>query len=193
MKPIFTKLFSNKIIFGLSILAGIIFILAAAGYSKWQQVTPVNANLLTKDIWVSEQLKLESIAQLKKQGFKTIIDLRPDGEAIDQPTAADVKKSAAVNDIAFTYVPVQHGEISNDSVVALDKALSNNPKPVLLYCRSGKRAARTWSLVEASRVGGLDAATIISAVKGSGQSADDLTDAINQRIANRNSATGVAP
>lgn len=193
MRVFFARPISGKLIFVLSILVGIILVLAWSGYDKWKREAPFDANLLTKDIWVSEQLKLESISQLKKQGFKTIIDLRPDGEAIDQPTAADVKKSALVNNIAFAYVPVQHGDISNESVVALDKALSSNSKPILLYCRSGRRAARTWSLVEASRVGGLDAAAILVAVKGSGQSADDLADTINQRIELRKSAIGVAP
>lgn len=193
MKSFFAMPISNKLIFGFSVLLGIILILGLSLYDKSKRTKPVNTNFLTKEISVSEQLTLDSISQLKKQGFKTIIDLRPDGEAIDQPTAADVKKSAAFNNIAFTYVPVQHGEISNESVVALGKALSSNPKPVLLYCRSGKRAARTWSLVEASRVGGLDSLAILAAVKGSGQSADDLTDAINQRIANRSSATGLTP
>lgn len=58
-----------------------------------------------------------------------------------------------------------------------------------MYCRSGSRAARTWSLMEASRPGGRSADDILAAVKRSGQGADDLAGAINARIAKRGPRT----
>jgi protein tyrosine phosphatase (PTP) superfamily phosphohydrolase (DUF442 family) len=64
---------------------------------------------------------------------------------------------------------------------------------VLLYCRSGRRAARTWSLVEASRADGMDVAQIIAAVKEGGQEADDLKDALEQRVAARAVLAKAAP
>jgi len=90
----------------------------------------------------------------------------------------------------FAYVPVPHGDIPAGAVTALARAMAENPKPILLYCRSGRRAARTWSLVEVSRSDGLDAADILAAVKAGGQSAEDLDTAIAARIANRSVAAG---
>ncbi|WP_051711454.1 TIGR01244 family sulfur transferase [Andreprevotia chitinilytica] len=176
---------SNKWIFGLSVLLGVFIVLGMQVYSRWTQPPQIKINNLTTDISVTEQLKLDVVPQLKAQGFATIIDLRPDGEAADQPAAATVESAARANNVTFAYVPVPHGDIPDAAVAALDKALSTSPRPILLYCRSGRRAARTWSLVEASRPGGLDAAAILAAVKASGQSADDLDTAITQRIAQR--------
>lgn len=176
---------TDKKIFGLSILLGIILILSLAAYDKWKNHPSIKINNLVHDVAVTEQLTRKDILYLDQDQFKTIIDLRPDGEATDQLTSSEVESLANANKFAFVYVPVPHGDIPDSAVDALASALSNNPKPILMYCRSGKRAARTWSLVEASRVDGLDANAILSAVKRSGQSADDLEVLIKQRIANR--------
>lgn len=178
MKP-----FSNKSIFGGSILLGVVLVVAMAGHSYWQRFPQINS--LTESISVTEQLQLDAIAGIKDRGFTTIIDLRPDGEAKDQPDSATVESAAHANRLAFAYVPVPHGEIPDSAVVALKKSISAHPGKILLYCRSGRRAARTWSLAEASRPGGLDATAIQAAVRRSGQSADDLGPAIASRIAKR--------
>lgn len=177
---------TNKRIFICSMLLGVFAVMASASYTRWTELRELNAVNLTPDIAVSEQLKLNAVHLLRAKGYATIIDLRPDGEAQDQPLAAVVARAAESNRMHFAYVPVPHGEIPESAVAGLEKALAENPKPILLYCRSGRRAARTWSLVEASRPGGLDAAAILSAVKNTGQTADDLSGAIAQRIAQRN-------
>jgi len=204
MKPI-----SNHRIFVLSAILGMTAVLIAAGlnHSTREPASPLHKtrfthsardpasppHKLTADLWVSEQLTPEAPPALKAKGFATIIDLRPDGEVDNQPTAAAVESAARANNMSFFYVPVSHGAIPDEAVTALSKAISSSPKPVLLYCRSGARAARTWSLVEASRPDGLDADAIQTAVKAAGQSADDLNAAIMQRIAHRPQTTGAKP
>ena len=74
------------------------------------------------------------------------------------------------------------------AVTALQKALESPARPVLLYCRSGKRAARTWALAEASRPGGLDAAAIKRIVLATGHPVADLDRDIQARIAARPNA-----
>jgi uncharacterized protein (TIGR01244 family) len=90
--------------------------------------------------------------------------------------------------VDFGYVPVPHGEIPEEAVLKLRQALADQKGQVLLYCRSGKRAARTWALAEAGRVGGLQADEIIAAVRGAGQEADDLRPRIEAAIAARGAA-----
>ena len=87
--------------------------------------------------------------------------------------------------MALALVPVAPGAIPNSAVSALTEALAAEPGKVMLYCRSGSRAARTWSLFEASHSGGADAEAILAAVKASGQSADDLRTAIAGRVSAR--------
>jgi len=184
--------FGNGTIFGGAILVGILYVLGSAVIDKRNVAvaaeTPragATLKTLTPTIAVSEQLRLDQLESVRKSGISTIIDLRPDGEAEGQPDAASMKAAAEANQMRFYYVPVPHGDIPDSAVAALDKALSDGPGPVLLYCRSGRRAARTWSLVEASRDGGMDAKAILEAVKASGQNADDLQDAIGARIGKR--------
>jgi len=78
-------------------------------------------------------------------------------------------------------VPVPHGDIPEDVAVRLQSVLAD-PRDVLLYCRSGKRAARTWALAEARRPGGLSAEQIQASVQGAGQDAADLRDRIDLAI-----------
>ncbi len=140
---------------------------------------------LTDDVSISGQIALADVKALREQGFRTIVNMRPDGEAPDQPNYAQMQ--SAVNDagLAYGFVPVKAGQISPTSVEALGSTLSRMPKPMLLYSRAGDRAARTWALAEASRPGGLDAAAIEQAAKSAGQSVDDLASQITARIAAR--------
>jgi uncharacterized protein (TIGR01244 family) len=147
-----------------------------------------SAHPLSNDVSISEQISTDEIDALSRAGFRSIVDLRPDGEAPDQAPSADVANAAKQRGLAFAYVPVQHGDIPDATVAALASKLRALPKPVLLYCRSGRRAARTWALVEASRVGGLDANAIAAAVKSAGQNDDDLGAEIASRIAARSTA-----
>jgi uncharacterized protein (TIGR01244 family) len=140
---------------------------------------------LSADISISEQISTKEIEALRRAGFRSIVDLRPDGEAPDQPPSTAVGIAARQHGLAFAYVPVLHGDIPAETVDALASSLRTLPKPVLLYCRSGRRAARTWALAEASRPDGLDAAAIATAVKSAGQSDDDLGTEIASRIAAR--------
>ena len=197
MKPI-----SNTRIFGSALAFGVVLVLCLAAYERVNEpaVAPASATAheplavmaLTDSVSVSEQISLPQVADARVSGFATIIDMRPDGEVEGQPPAATVKLSADANKLAFAYVPVPQGDIPDSTVDALTKAIADSPKPVLLYCRSGRRAARTWALVEASRPGGKSAEEILAAVKESGQSADDLAAAIAARIAKRASVGEVA-
>lgn len=140
---------------------------------------------LAQGIHVRDQLRLADVSRLGEQGFRTIIDLRPDGEAADQPTSTAVAEAAAKAGLRFAYVPTPQGAIPDAVVSDLAKALQDTEGPVLLYCRSGNRAARVWALSEASRPGGGDAAAIAQAVKAAGQKVDDLMPRITTRIAAR--------
>ena len=179
------KTSGNWMIFNLACVTGLLLMLGFSAYLKINSKPAMQINSLTDKISVTEQVALNQVEVISQRGYKTLIDLRPDGEATDQPSSDQIASLAKANNLAFSYIPVPHGEIPTSAVDALANALKNQPKPVLLYCRSGKRAARTWSLVEASRPDGLYAESILAAVKNSGQSADDLQDIIHQRIEQR--------
>ena len=179
------NLLGNKPLFAIALFAGVAIALAEPVYQRVTEPAPATLNKLIDGIYVSEQVTPAQIAALRRKGIAKIIDLRPDGEVAGQPGAEQMRAAANAQRIMFDYVPVSHGPIPGASVAALEKVLAEDYGPVLLYCRSGRRAARTWGLVEASRPGGQGADAIIAAVKASGQSADDLRDEIVRRVAAR--------
>lgn len=162
------------------VFASVYLALTAAAHAGTAAQAKIAA--LTERFSISGQVSADQLADLKARGYTTIISLRPDGETPDQPSAAQMRDAARSHGMAFAFVPVAPGAIPDSAVAALTEAVAADPGKVLLYCRSGSRAARTWSLVEASRPGGADADVILAAVKASGQSADDLLPAIAERI-----------
>ncbi len=141
-------------------------------------------------VYVSSQIKPKEIPAMRNRSMMTIVDIRPDGEAADQPTHAQMEEAAKANGLDFNYIPVPHESIPPAAVESLGRVLSEGHKPVVLYCRTGRRAVRTFALSEASRRGGPSAEAILAMVKEVGFSADDLKDNIVGRIANRNSKPG---
>jgi uncharacterized protein (TIGR01244 family) len=174
--------------FLVAIVLGAAAVLVAAAVDRRAPSPRVDAKRLTPAVWISEQIGPEQLAALKSQGFRAVVDLRPDNEVAGQPPASAMSAAAAGQGLAFDYIPVGHGEVPSGAVDALGKALARGDQPVLLYCRSGRRAARTWALAEASRAGGLDAPAILNAVHQAGQDAGDLADQITARVAARSAA-----
>jgi uncharacterized protein (TIGR01244 family) len=140
---------------------------------------------LTPLISVKGQLGLADVGVAKDTGYQTIIDMRPDGEAADQPAASVMQSRVQSAGLSFAYVPTANGPIPEETVQALSKALSEAKGPVLLYCRSGSRSSRVWALAEASRAGGKTAAEIAATVRAAGYQIDDLLPDIERRIAAR--------
>ena len=136
-------------------------------------------------VFISSQLKPENFIYLRRQHIDAIVDLRPDGETTDEPSHIEMEAAARQHGIQFYYVPVPHESIPPAAVEALAIALHDGTRQTVLYCRSGRRAVRTFALYQASRPDGPAAAQILSSAQDAGFSADDLRDNINQRIASR--------
>jgi uncharacterized protein (TIGR01244 family) len=172
-------------VFWLALVVGAVSTLA---WLTYQRVLAPSTHWLAGDVGVSSQLAPHDVDRLRGLGYRSLIDLRPDGEAADQPSADAMRRAAGQAHLVFRYVPVPHGDIPERVVDELAQALKDVPRPVLLYCRTGRRAARTWALVEARRPGGLPPAEIEQAVKNAGQDADDLDGALTAGAATRSAA-----
>ena len=83
------------------------------------------------------------------QGFKTIINNRPDGEGGGaQPTSPEMERAATVAGLHYVYLPVVSGSITPEQVQAMHKVLITAPKPTLAFCRSGARSAQLFGLAQ---------------------------------------------
>ena len=170
-----------------SLLLATTAVLAIAAWSRHSDapaLSRVAAHHLSPSIDVTTQLHPEDLAAVGRR-YSVVVDLRPDGEAAGQPSSEEMASVAKRNGLEFNYVPVPHGEIPEEAVTRLRRVLDAPHGDVLLYCRSGKRAARTWALAEASRPNGLSATDIITAVHEAGQDAEDLRGRIEAAVGGR--------
>lgn len=102
---------------------------------------------VTDDLSVSPQIALEDLARAKAEGFKLVINNRPDGEDPSQPTSAEVEAAARALGLDYVHIPVRGGP-TPDQVEANRLAVEQAGGPVLAFCRSGTRSIVTWSLGE---------------------------------------------
>ena len=102
---------------------------------------------------VSPQIYPAHVERLAAQGFRTIINNRPDNETDDQPLGKDLSEAAAKHGIEFINIPVIPGELTPQNVKEFGDAMSRVTGPVLAYCRSGMRSTSLWALYEARHMG----------------------------------------
>ena len=115
---------------------------------------------VTDHLSVAPQISLSDVAEAGRQGFKTLISNRPDGEEPGQPSAAAIGAAAATAGLAFHHIPVR-GAPTPDQVEETRIVLQDADEPVLAFCRSGTRSIVTWSLSQATS-GAMDRGELVS-------------------------------
>jgi len=128
-------------------------------------------NKLDANLSASPQLTLEDVAAAAAQGFRTIIDLRPDGEEPGQPAAATIAAAASEHGLAFVHIPVVPGQVADTQVAAMARALAEQPGPALGYCRTGTRVATLWALGQAGKA---DPDTLVNTARDAGYDLEKL-------------------
>lgn len=101
---------------------------------------------LTPDLAVAQQIQPEDIPSLAQAGIRSIICNRPDGEGPDQPAFSQIEQDAARFGIATRYLPAAPDNVTDAHAAAFKELMSELPKPVLGYCRSGRRSTSMWAL-----------------------------------------------
>lgn len=103
---------------------------------------------VTDQLSVAPQIALSDLTAAADQGFKLVINNRPDGEEPGQPTSAQVEAAAKAAGLDYAYIPVR-GAPTPDQVESERNLLESHPGPVLAFCRSGTRSIVTWSIGQA--------------------------------------------
>jgi uncharacterized protein (TIGR01244 family) len=174
--------FTKRNIFLLALLTGIVITVAY----NWVTHRPkIIRKVDDTGIYLTDQIRSTDFRQIKRLHIATIVDMRPDGEASDQIPSLTVERISHQQGMMFSYIPVPHGAIPGSAVDKLSSVLREGKRPILLYCRTGKRAIRTYCLAEASRKEGHDERELVSIAEESGFSIDDLHTELQQRIAER--------
>jgi uncharacterized protein (TIGR01244 family) len=99
---------------------------------------------------VAPQISPADFSAIYAQGYRHIINNRPDGEERDQPTSQEIEAAARKEGMTYVHVPFV-GRPTADAVKAV---MAASPK-TLAFCRSGTRSVTAWAMAQASDGGGL--------------------------------------
>lgn len=100
---------------------------------------------VTDQLSVAPQIALDDLAKAAAQGFRLVVNNRPDGEEPGQPTSAEVEAAAKAAGLVYIHIPVR-GSPTPEQVDTEQKLFETEKGPVLAFCRSGTRSIITWSL-----------------------------------------------
>ena len=105
---------------------------------------------LSADVCVAPQLDPAAMAWAAQNGFKSVINNRPDFEGgPDQPTSAAMQAAAEAAGLQYAFLPVNGAYQSPEEIQRFAELLASLPKPVLAFCRSGARSTRLFSAAQA--------------------------------------------
>jgi uncharacterized protein (TIGR01244 family) len=103
---------------------------------------------ITPDFAALPQLVPGDVHRLAAQGVRLLINNRPDGEAPDQPSGAEIAAAAEAAGLAYAAIPV--ATLNPSAIADMRAALAGAPGPVAAFCRSGTRSAMLWACARAT-------------------------------------------
>ena len=116
------------------------------------------------------QIGVAQVPEFAAMGFRSIVCNRPDAEEGAVPSSV-MAAAALEHGLAFSYQPVQFSRLGLDDGAAFGASLDALPKPVLAYCKSGRRSVALWALARVPRLG-VDA--VLAASRAGGCELDEL-------------------
>lgn len=109
------------------------------------QVMPV-----APDVCVAPQLDPTAMAWAAQNGFRSVINNRPDYEGgPTQPTHADMEAAAHAAGLAYAFLPVNGAYQSPEEIARFAELLQTMPRPILAFCRSGARSGKLFQAASA--------------------------------------------
>jgi uncharacterized protein (TIGR01244 family) len=78
---------------------------------------------------VMSQPTIDDVKALAEQGYRSIINNRPDNEKPDQPKAADVRAAAKQHGLHYEHMPLTVESITREDVLAFRQSFTLAPPP----------------------------------------------------------------
>lgn len=111
----------------------------------------MDSKQLTPQLYVAGQITKDDIPAIAAQGFKVILNNRPDGEG--QPLAAEIEATAKAHGLQYIYQPVVGTAITDENAeefgATIAACINNNSGPIFAHCRTGTRCTILWMLSQA--------------------------------------------
>lgn len=99
-----------------------------------------NTMKISDRITVGPQPEAKDFAELKRQGFRSVVNLRTSGEEEQPLSPQEEREEVQQQGMEYEHIPVS---IEDMQVTLVDKfrlSLSELPGPVYVHCKTGKRA-----------------------------------------------------
>ena len=111
-----------------------------------------NIQRLSDTVCAAPQLDPTAMAWAAANGFKSVVNNRPDFEhGPDQPTNASIEAAAKAAGLQYAFLPVAGGYQSPEEIAQFAELLDTLPKPILAFCRSGTRVGKLYQAATALR------------------------------------------
>ena len=108
-------------------------------------MTTLAVQRLSPDLCVAGQLTPGAMAEAAAQGFRSVINNRPDFEGgAEQPTNAAIEAAARAAGLNYHHLPVAPGFQSAEEIARFGALLASLPKPILAFCRTGTRSGKLF-------------------------------------------------
>lgn len=132
----------------------------------------MNIHSLDTQFSIADAVYPNDLAEIKQHGFQSLICHRQAGEAEDHCDNSALATKAAEIGLAWKEIPVKPGEYTDAALADFQQAAAELPAPILVFCRSGRRAACMWALHRASL--GSPSEMLLSAAQNAGHDLSDL-------------------
>jgi uncharacterized protein (TIGR01244 family) len=108
-------------------------------------MTAPQVQQLSPDVCVAPQLDPAAMAWAVQNGFKSIINNRPDFEGgPTQPTSAQIEAAAKAAGLSYAFLPVNGAYQSPEEIARFAELLKELPHPILAFCRTGTRSGKLY-------------------------------------------------
>ncbi|WP_439108056.1 TIGR01244 family sulfur transferase [Congregibacter sp.] len=98
---------------------------------------------LSDSIAASPQIQAGDMAAVAAAGYQVVINNRPDGEAMGQPSSDELRAAAEAAGLEYHYYPLNAFNYPGDDIAAM-AALFDDERNVFAFCRSGTRSSNLW-------------------------------------------------
>jgi uncharacterized protein (TIGR01244 family) len=95
---------------------------------------------LDEFITVGSQPSVMQIRELSRRGFRSIVNLRLDGERGESMKPADEGRTALEAGLEYGHVPISLEDLTPEIVERFRYEMDRLPTPVYVHCREGTRA-----------------------------------------------------
>mmetsp|Transcript_42803 Transcript_42803/g.67085 ORF Transcript_42803/g.67085 Transcript_42803/m.67085 type:complete len:316 (+) Transcript_42803:188-1135(+) len=111
---------------------------------------------LADDVYVAGQLSEKEFEDAAKQGVRGILNMRPVTEAGEFGMGVLAREEEIVKNLGLKYVNIpvpKSGPYANELLEQINQSLAELPRPVLVHCRTGRRASNAMDQAEKLKAG----------------------------------------